>query len=95
MSSRAERLLARLGTPDLLCLRPPLWRALVAAGYTARDAIAAASGDEILAVPGLDAGTLWRLRHGLSGACGNCSLAVAYRVGRSQADHAAATRPPP
>ena len=65
VSYRVGRLLARLGTPDLLCLPPPLWRALVAAGYTDLAAIGAASDEQLLAVPGLDAGALWRLRHGL------------------------------
>jgi hypothetical protein len=64
VSYRVERLLARLRTPDLLCLPPPLWRALVAAGYTTRAALAAASDDDLLAVPGIDAGVLWRLRQG-------------------------------
>ncbi len=41
------------------------WRALVAAGYTTRGAIATASDEALLAVPGLDAGALWRLRSGL------------------------------
>ena len=62
--ARVERLLGRLRTPDLLCLPPPLWRALVAAGYTTRDAIAATPDEALLAVPGLDRAALWHLRHG-------------------------------
>ena len=64
IGSRVERLLARLRTPELLCLPPPLWRALTTAGYTTRDAIAAAPDEALLAVPGVDQGTLWHLRHG-------------------------------
>ena len=62
--ARVNRLLARLRTPELLCLPAPLWRALTAAGYTDRAAIAAASDEQLLAVPGLDRAALWHLRHG-------------------------------
>ena len=62
--ARVERLLGRLRTPDLLCLPPPLWRALVGAGYTTRATIAAAPDEALLAVPGVDRAALWHLRHG-------------------------------
>jgi hypothetical protein len=83
VSYRVERLLARLRTPDLLCLPPPLWRVLVAAGYTTRAAIATASDDDLLAVATVDAGALWRLRHGFYDAPRPRAEKVrAYRAGQ-------------
>ena len=64
VGSRLARLLARLRTPELLCLPAPLWRALTAASYTDRAAIAAAPDEALLAVPGVDRAALWHLRHG-------------------------------
>jgi hypothetical protein len=83
ISYRVERLLARLRTPDLLCWPPPLWRAPVTADYTDRAAIATASDEQLLAVPGLDAGALWRLRHGFYAAPRPRTEKVrAYRAGQ-------------
>jgi hypothetical protein len=83
VSYRVEHLLARLRTPELLCLPPPLWRALIAAGYPGRAAIAAASDEQLLAVRGLDAGALWRLRRGFYDAPRPRAEKVrAYRAGQ-------------
>ena len=54
-------LVERLRHPDLIHVPTVLRRALVAGGYTTREAIAAASDAALLALPGVD-WALWRLR---------------------------------
>ena len=55
-------LVERLRHPDLIHVPTVLRRALVAGGYTTREAIAAASDEALLALPGVDRAALWRLR---------------------------------
>jgi ROS/MUCR transcriptional regulator protein len=59
------RVADRLRHPEVAHLPAPLRRALVAGGYPTRAAIATAPDEALLALPCVDGGALWRLRHGV------------------------------
>jgi len=59
------RVADRLRHPELAHLPAPLRRALAAGGYITHAAIAAAADEDLLALPGVDRGALWRLRRGV------------------------------